>query len=149
MLQKPCWVTCASRASNTKSFNINTLWHSRATYLSHVFLYESNRRFLCLQLSKLMFRLCISVQGRLPLKLRCGRKTGEYFQIKSLSAEYLPGIWSKLPEAQPLAYEECRLNRGLDINLEYSCSVTARSLCPYADQMRNVKIEYFCWEVGR
>lgn len=87
------------------------------------------------------------VQGRLPLKLRCGRKTGEYFQIKSLSTEYLPGIWSKLPEAQPLAYEECRLNRGLDINLEYSCSVTARSLCPYADQMRNVKIEYFCWEV--
>ena len=149
MLQKPCWVTCASRASNTKSSNINTLWHSRATYLSHVFLYESSRRFLCLQLSKLMFRLCISVQGRLPLKLRCGRKTGEYFQIKSLSTEYLPGIWSKLPEAQPLAYEECRLNRGLDINLEYSCSVTARSLCPYADQMRNVKIEYFCWEVGR
>ncbi|XP_073227198.1 uncharacterized protein [Porites lutea] len=87
------------------------------------------------------------VQGRLPLKLRCDRKTGEYFQIKNLSAEYLPGIWSKLPEAQPLAYEECRLNRGLDINLEYSCSVTARSLCPYADQMRNVKIEYFCWEV--
>ena len=33
-----------------------------------------------------MFRLCISVQGRLPLKLRCDRKTGEYFQIKNLSA---------------------------------------------------------------
>lgn len=96
-----------------------------------------------------MVRLCISVQGRLPFKLRCDRKTGQYFQIKNLSAEYLPGIWSKLPDAQPLAYEECRLNRGLDINLEYSCSVTARSLCPYADQMRNVKIEYFCWEVGR
>ena len=48
MLQKPCWVTCASRASNTKSSNINTFWHSRTTYLSHVFLYESNIRFLCL-----------------------------------------------------------------------------------------------------
>ena len=48
MLQKPCWVTCASRGSNSKGANMNTLWHSRATHLSHVLPYESNLRFLCL-----------------------------------------------------------------------------------------------------
>ena len=53
-----------------------------------------------------------------------------------------------MPEAQALAYTECRNSRGLDTNLEYHCSVSERSLCPYADRMRNVKIEYFCWELG-
>ena len=62
--------------------------------------------------------------------------------------EYRPGVWTMVPEAQALANEECRKNRGLDISLEYHCSVSERSLCTYADQMRNVKIEYFCWEIG-
>lgn len=87
------------------------------------------------------------VEGRAPLKLRCDRKTGKFFQLKSLSVEYRPGVWTMVPEAQALADEECRKNRGLDISLEYHCSVSERSLCTYADQMRNVKIEYFCWEI--
>ena len=62
--------------------------------------------------------------------------------------EYRLGVWNKIPEAQALTYAECRKRRSLDINLEYYCSVTEKSLCPYADRMRNVKIEYFCWELG-
>lgn len=51
-------------------------------------------------------------------------------------------------EAQTSAYTECRNSVDLDINLEYFCTVTEKSLCPYADRMRNIKIEYFCWELG-
>ena len=54
-----------------------------------------------------------------------------------------------MKEAQSLANADCGNRRRLDgINLEYYCSVTERSLCPYADRMRKVKIEYFCWEIG-
>ena len=62
--------------------------------------------------------------------------------------DYRVGVWTKVPEAKALAYTECRNSRDLDTNLEYYCSVSERSLCPYADRMRNVKIEYFCWELG-
>jgi len=87
------------------------------------------------------------IEGTAPLKLRCDRKTGKFFKIKSISVEYRLGVWTKIPEAQALTYAECRKRRSLDINLEYYCSVTEKSLCPYADRMRNVKIEYFCWEL--
>ena len=62
--------------------------------------------------------------------------------------EYRLGVWTKVPEAQASAYTECRNNRSLDTNLEYFCSLSERSLCPYADRMRNLKVEYFCWELG-
>ena len=82
------------------------------------------------------------------MKLRCDHLTGKFFQIKSLFVQYRFGVWTEVTEAQSLANTECRNSRDLDINLEYYCTVTEKSLCPYADHMRNVKIEYFCWELG-
>jgi len=87
------------------------------------------------------------VEGFTPLKLHCDRLTGKFFQIKSLFVQYRSGIWTEVIEAQTSAYTECRNSVDLDINLEYFCTVTEKSLCPYADRMRNIKIEYFCWEL--
>ncbi|XP_078353804.1 uncharacterized protein LOC144638478 [Oculina patagonica] len=87
------------------------------------------------------------VEGSIPLKLRCDRKAGKFFKIISLSVQYRSGIWTELVEPQALANTECRDSRDLDINFQYYCSVSAKSLCPYADRMRKVKIEYFCWEI--
>lgn len=88
-----------------------------------------------------------AVEGLTPLKLRCDHLTGKFFQIKSLFVQYRFGVWTEVIEAQSLANTECRNSRNLDHNLEYYCTVTEKSLCPYADRMRNVKIQYFCWEL--
>lgn len=97
--------------------------------------------------SKMLRDQTCVVEGFAPVKLRCDHLTGKFFQIKSLFVQYRFGVWTEVIEAQSLANTECRNSRDLDINLEYYCTVTEESLCPYADRMRKVKIEYFCWEL--
>ncbi|KAJ7386430.1 hypothetical protein OS493_008558 [Desmophyllum pertusum] len=146
-VQKDMRFYCVTLTCRTYSWNSNML--QRIVYMSlFIAVFYGLTEVKARRCSEMLRDQPCVVEGSVPLKLRCDHKAGKFFQIKSISVEYRPGVWTEVIEAQALANTDCRNSRRLDIiNLQYYCTVNEKSLCPYADRMRNVKIEYFCWEL--
>ena len=89
-------------------------------------------------------RLWLSVTGNLPLQLNCSYP-GKWFTIKSVSKKNDAGGWQKVPAAVSVTENVCKTTR-VQGNGSY-CTVRGKITGITASD--EIKVEYFCWEIGK
>ena len=89
-------------------------------------------------------RLRLSVTGNLPLQLNCSYP-GKWFTIKSVSKKNDAGGWQKVPAAVSVTENVCKTTR-VQGNGSY-CTVRGKITGITASD--EIKVEYFCWEIGK
>ena len=96
------------------------------------------------------FRLSFPVTGKIPLQLTCSYP-GKWFTIKRVTRKTDQGIWQQVPKAKGVFEKDCKRSRTVQkgANGLESAICTISGCIPGIDLSQGVKIEYYCWEVGK
>lgn len=96
------------------------------------------------------FRLSFPVTGKIPLQLTCSNP-GKWFTIKRVTRKTDQGIWQQVPKAKGVFEKDCKKSRTVQkgANGLESAICTISGCIPGIDLSQGVKIEYYCWEVGK
>lgn len=90
------------------------------------------------------FRLWFSVIGTLPLQLNCSYP-GKWFTIESVSKKNDAGGWQDVPAAVAVTENVCKANRVQGVGSYCTVRGYITEIIPDDE----VKVEYFCWEIGK
>ena len=91
-------------------------------------------------------RFCswFSVIGNLPLQLNCSYP-GKWSTIKSVSKKNDAGEWQEVPAAVGVIKFVCKTTRVQG----FGSYCTVRGKIPGIKPDDEIKVEYFCWEIGK
>lgn len=92
-----------------------------------------------------IFRFLFPVTGKLPLQLNCSFP-GKWFTVKSVRKQDNSGGWRKVYAAIGTAEQLCKASRA-SAGADFHCTVSG-SLPEISDDDK-VKVEYYCWEIGK
>ena len=91
-------------------------------------------------------RLLFSVTGKLPLQLNCSF-SGKWFTIKSVSKKNDGGGWQEVPSAVGVTEFVCKATVTRVQGFGSYCTI--RGKIPGIVLDDEIKVEYFCWEIGK